>query len=234
MRILYLITKSEFGGAQTHVADICRYFNSKGYEISVMSKGGGWLEGECKKNNINFVSNLFFGNTANPLNIWRAIKGIQKYVAVFKPDIIHCHSSAAAFLGRIAIRGKIRTIYTAHGWGFNIGMKPWIKYPVLSTEKFCARFTDTYICVAEFVKKLAMDYELAEEDKFRVVYNGVKSDPSCVNDKSDKNKIIFVGRLAEPKIPELVIKAIAGLPVSIKKSIDLTIVGDGPKKELLR
>lgn len=233
MKILYLITKSEAGGAQTHVADLCRYFVSKGNEIAVMSRGGGWLENECKKIGVNFVINEYFSNSANPLNIFRAIKKIRKYCADFKPDIVHCHSSAAAFLGRLAIKGKIRTIYTAHGWGFNVGMNPIIRYAVLIAEKITAKYTDKYICVSEFVKNLALKYNLAPADKFVVIYNGVA--PRIVStDAGQKtgNRLIFVGRLAEPKKPEFIIEAMGRLPDEMKDNIKLVIVGDGPKRKV--
>lgn len=235
MKILYLITKSEAGGAQTHVADLCNYFKSKGNEIVVMSSGDGWLKNECDKIGVKFVENKYFSNKAYPRKLFNAIKEIRKCVKEFKPDIVHCHSSSAGILGRLAIKGKIRTIYTAHGWGFNIGMKPWVKYPVLLLEKFCARYTDTYICVAEFVKQLGLKYHLAPESKFKVIYNGVKIElkVESLKLKDDKTNLIFVGRLAEPKKPELTIEAISLLPEEIKNKINFSVIGDGPKRKML-
>ncbi len=238
MKILYLITKSEAGGAQTHVADLCRYFKEKGNEIIVMSSGDGWLKNECEKIGVAFVDNKYFSNKPCPRRLSNAIKETRKLADEFAPDIVHCHSSSAGILGRLAIKGKFRTIYTAHGWGFNIGMKPWVKYPVLWLEKLCAKYTDTYICVAEFVKKLGLKYGLAPENKFKVIYNGVSTvsvmDDSKINPPAggQKSKIglVFIGRLAEPKKPELTIEAIAGLPEEIKNKTKFTIVGDGPKK----
>lgn len=235
MKILYLITKSEAGGAQTHVADLCNYFKSKGNEIVVMSSGDGWLKNECDKIGVGFINNNFFSNSANPVRLYKAIKEIKKFANEFKPDIVHCHSSSAGILGRLAIKGKVRTIYTAHGWGFNIGMKPWVKYPVLLLEKLCAKYTDTYICVAEFVKNLGLKYHLAPESKFKVIYNGVKLELKVESGKlkDDRINLIFIGRLAEPKKPELTIEAISGLPKEIKNKINFTIVGDGPKRKIL-
>lgn len=235
MKILYLITKSEIGGAQTHVADLCVYFKAKGHDVRVMSSGDGWLKKECDRKGVVFVQNKYFSNKPYPLKLFKAIKEIKKYIEEFKPDIVHCHSSSAGILGRLAIKGKIRTIYTAHGWGFNVGIKPWIKYPVLILEKICARYTETYICVAEFVKKLGLKYRLAPEDKFKVVYNGVKTElkVESLKLKDDRINLIFVGRLAEPKKPEMTIEAISLLPNEIKNNINFIIIGDGPKKKML-
>jgi glycosyltransferase involved in cell wall biosynthesis len=234
MKILYLITKSEAGGAQTHVADLCAHFKNREDEAIVMSSGEGWLKKECEKIGVVFVENIYFSNRPYPRRLFNAIKEIKRFAVDFKPDIVHCHSSSAGILGRLAIQGKIRTIYTAHGWGFNIGMKPWVKYPVLLLEKLCAKYTDTYICVAEFVKNLGLKYNLAPESKFKVIYNGVLLNSNVVKSEiiNQKSKIslIFIGRLAEPKKPELTIEAIAGLSDEVKNKIKFTIIGDGPKK----
>ncbi|PIT88175.1 MAG: hypothetical protein COU29_04150 [Candidatus Magasanikbacteria bacterium CG10_big_fil_rev_8_21_14_0_10_36_32] len=235
MKIFYLITKSEIGGAQTHLVDLCRYFHGRGHEILVMSGGNGWLKEECDKIGVRYQSNSFFSNSVNPLKIYQAIREIKKCANGFKPDIVHCHSSAAAFLGRLAIKGKIKTIYTAHGWGFNVGMNQFLRYSVLLAEKAVAKFTDKYICVSEFVKKLGLKYSLASENKFTVIYNGVKTDGEEIGLKNnDKINLIFVGRLAEPKKPEMVIEAIDFFPQDLKNKIKFTIVGDGPKKEFLQ
>jgi len=235
MKILYLITKSEAGGAQTHVADLCAYFKTKGHDVRVMSNGEGWLKQECDRIGVAFVQNKYFSNKPCPRKLFRAIREIRRLAGEFKPDIIHCHSSSAGILGRLAIKGKIRTIYTAHGWGFNIGIKPWVKYSVLWLEKFCAKYTDTYICVAEFVKKLGLKYRLAPENKFKVIYNGVENKLQVASSKlqDQKIKLIFLGRLAEPKMPELTIQAMADLPENIRKNLKFIIIGDGPKKLIL-
>lgn len=235
MKILYLITKSEIGGAQTHVADLCRYFKEKDFEIAVMSRGGGWLEEECKRTGVGFVENKFFSNSANPLFIYKAIKEIKKYTDEFKPDIVHCHSSAAAFLGRMAVKGKIATVYTAHGWGFNLGMNPLVRLAVLFAEKITAKYTDIYICVSQFVKNLGLKYNFTPENKFKLIYNGVNVEVGESGNHNDNLiNFIFVGRLAEPKRPELIIEAISLLPETIKNNVKFTIVSDGSKKDFLK
>ena len=57
MKILYLVTKSEAGGAQTHIYQLSKYFIEKGNKVAVMSYPGGWLEEEARKLGIKFYSN---------------------------------------------------------------------------------------------------------------------------------------------------------------------------------
>lgn len=236
MKILYLITKTEIGGAQVHVADLCAYFKNNGYEITVMSSGNGWLRKKCEEEGVNFIENKFFSNKPCPSKLFKAIREIKKCVKNTNPDIVHCHSSAAAILGRLAIRNKVRTIYTAHGWGFNVGIKPWVKYSVIFLEKICSRFTDTYICVSEFVKNLGLKYRIAPVDKFKVIYNGIDL-PNNFNFKKEKKdnevELSFVGRLSSPKLPELAIKAINLLPTATKEDMKFLVIGTGKKYSML-
>lgn len=232
MKILYLITKSEIGGAQTHIADLCRYFKDKGHEIAVMSRGGGWLEKECNIIGVSFINNQYFSNSANPFLIYEAVKEIKKYVSNFKPEIVHCHSSMAGLLGRLTLRNSVPTVYTAHGWAFDRGTPFFRKILAVITERIAAKYCYKIICVSNFTKESALRLKIAPAEKFSVVYNGVNAnDPIIrINSISDKVRILFVGRLSKQKNPALLLKSMGNLPGNLRNNIELTIVGDGPDK----
>lgn len=228
MKILYLITKSEAGGAQTHVSQLSQYFSRQGHTVAVMSYPGGWLQEESKKNNIKFVENFYFSNSFNPMQAYRAVQSIKKYIADFKPDIVHCHSSGAGAFGRLAVRGKIPTVYTAHGWGFNIGVPFFQSAASVLAEKVLSKFTTQIICVSQFVKDLAMHYHIAPQKKLTIIYNGIEALEPGHND-TEKVKITFIGRLAEPKNPLLLLEAFNNLSQELKNKSEVLIIGDGPK-----
>lgn len=235
MRILYLITKSEEGGAQTHVAQLVGYFTGKGHEVAVMSYPGGWLEGEVKKAGAVFFPNPYFANSYNPLRSLKAILEIRIAVRVFKPELVHCHSSVAGFLGRLAVRNKVPTIFTAHGWGFNDYVGPVSRFAAAAAEKIAAYYTAKIICVSEFTKNLALKHKIAPAGKFVVVYNGIEKfgEEKKAKVAGEKLKIVFVGRFAEPKEPEILVRAYASLDEGVKNNAELLIVGEGPKREAL-
>ena len=232
MKILYLITKSEAGGAQTHVKQLSEYF-SKNNEVAIMSDGNGWLFEEAQKIGVKFFVNKYFSNSLNPVHLVRSMIEIKNVVNEYRPGIIHCNSSLAAFLGRIVVRNKIPTIYTAHGWGFNIGVSPVQKFLAVLGERIVSRYCSKIICVSKFVKDLAVKYEIASGDKFIVIYNGVEIgiDRDIIYD--DKIKLVFVGRLARPKKPMLLLQTLNQLPDDIKNNIELNIIGDGIQKDAL-
>lgn len=231
MKILYLITKSESGGAQTHIADLCVYFKKRGFEIAVMSFPGGWLENETQQNGIKFYPNVYFSNNLNPINVYRALREIKMVVSEFKPDIVHCHSSAAGVLARLVVRNKIPTIFTAHGWSFNVGVPVWQKWLGILSEKICGFYTTKIIAVCNFVQDYGLKYHVAPLNKFIVIYNGVKTVEPISKNISDKIRLVFVGRLATPKDPLLLLEAIADS--SIKELVELSIIGTGMQKDSL-
>ena len=239
MKILYLITKSEAGGAQSHVYELCKYFGKKN-EVVLMSFPGGWLEDQSKDLNIKFVSNKYFSNSINPFKVFKAIKLVKNIVKEFNPDIVHCHSSGAGFIGRLTTRNKIPTIFTAHGWGFNIGVPFLQKQIAILAEKFVSKYSVKIITVSEFVRKLGIKNKIAKKEKFEIIYNGIKSkviptghQDSLKSKKSkvnEKIKIVFVGRLAEPKDPIILVKAYEELSNELKEKSEIIIIGGGPKK----
>jgi len=288
MRILYIITKSEAGGAQTHVLQLAQYMQSKGHNVAVMANQGGYLEkisnfqflisNQFLNSNfktsgkIKFYRNKYFKNSYNLFLGMMAMREIKKVVEDFKPDIVHCHSTVAGFWTRLTLRqvrqahckqaqGKLPVIFTAHGWGFTEGASFFRKMLVSFFERIAARYCDKIICVSEYDRELALKYKIvhstssgqALKDKLVVIHNGVEieeakfaepyssyasvktsaSEKRKAKNNSLKCKIVFVGRLAEPKNPELLLQALGDLPDEIKNKAWLTIIGDGPKKEFL-
>lgn len=234
MKILYLITKSEIGGAQTHVAELCNYFKIKNHEVVVMSSGNGWLKNECDKIGVSFVNNKFFSNSANPARLYRAMKEIKKCVVEFKPDIIHCHSSAAGFLGRIAIKNTIPTVFTAHGWAFDKGTPLLRRIVAILVEKAISKYCFKIICVSNFTKQEGLKWKVCEDKKMEVIYNGVslaEPDKPVVKNIQSKIKLIFVGRFSKQKNPLLFLKALVNLPEDCRKNLEISLIGNGPDKK---
>ncbi len=195
------------------------------------------LESELKNGGVTFFPNEFLKNTYNPMVGLLSILKIKKTIKVFKPDIVSCHSSFAGVAGRLAIMNKVPTIFTAHGWGFTEG-SPFLRRNLLIVlERFVARFCKKIICVSDYDLELGLKYRIASRGKITVIHNGVEDFSLLLKDQNsnlEKMRIVFVGRLEEPKQPELLLQAFSLLPEILKQKSEVSIIGDGTKRFLLK
>lgn len=235
MKILYVITKSEIGGAQTQVSQLAKNL-SRDNEVAIMSSPRGWLEEFCLKENIKFYPNKYFKNSFNPINAFKALFFVRKIVKKMKPDIVHCHSGGGGFFGRLGSVGlPVKKIFTVHGWSFRPGTPFVQKIISWKIEFFMKFFTDMVICVSEYDLKLGLKCGVISKEKSCVVYNGVETPKSLIIQKDEsKFNIIFAGRFAEPKRQDLLIKAVADLREDLKEKVFIKLVGSGPKKDYLQ
>lgn len=243
MKIFFFITKSEAGGAQTHVAQLTQFFVSHGDEIAIMSAPGGWLEKQASQLGARFFPNPSLSNSPHPLRLLKAAAVFSHAVKRFQPDLVACHSTMAGLIGRLSLRGEIPTVFTAHGWGFTQGA-PWPRRLVLPVlERLAGRYSQKIICVSRNDLELAHKFHIVPEDKLALIYNGVKpSDDARIASplgdglppRNDENVQIYsIGRLAPPKNPFLLVEAFSRLPRRLQDKAYITIVGDGPDRARL-
>ncbi len=236
MRILYAITKTEIGGAQTHLYHLLKHAVLKGFEVGLIAdKREGWLFEKASELGVVFFENKHFKNSFNPLNLLSSYKRIQNIVSQFKPDIIHVHSGAAGFMVRFAVKNTTPTIFTAHGWSFTPGA-PFIRRTIAKvSERFIAKYTTKIICVSHKDYNLALQANIISPDKLFQIYNSV-SLPLEVSAQTTKNfvNILFVGRLAPPKDLHILFQAFSRLSYDVQEKAKIQIVGDGPAFEEFR
>jgi len=120
MKILYVITKSNFGGAQRYVYELATAMKENDYDVTVLAGGNGLLSEKLNEQGINFRTIKNFQRDINPLRELLAFVELWKCVREIRPDIIHTNSSKAGFLGALVGRlaGANKIIFTAHGWPF--------------------------------------------------------------------------------------------------------------------
>lgn len=230
MRILYAITKTEIGGAQTHLFELMQHAVMKGYEVGLIAnKREGWLFEKARDLGVVFFENRYFKNSFNPLNLLYSLKKIRHITKEFRPDIVHVHSGSAGFMVRLALRKKVPTIFTAHGWSFTPGTPIFRRIAAEVAERFVARFTTKIICVSKNDYHLAVSKRILSQDAIIQIYNSVPL-PKKENriEKTEMIQILFLGRLAPPKDLFILFNAFAKLSESTQEKAKLVVVGDGP------
>ena len=123
-KILFVITKSNWGGAQRYVFDLARSLPKQEWNVGVVlggtglpGAGGGRLEEELRHKDIR---TLFVPSFMRDFSLgaeWRTFKHLSDLFATEQPDIVHLNSSKAGGLGAVSARlaGVPMIVFTVHG-----------------------------------------------------------------------------------------------------------------------
>ncbi len=119
-KILLVITKSNWGGAQRYVYDLATALPKTEFEVSVAFGQPGRLADELRRAGI---ATHPITSLQRDVSVSADIKSFFELLRLFrtkKPDIVHLNSSKAGGIGALAARlaGVPKIIFTAHGWPF--------------------------------------------------------------------------------------------------------------------
>lgn len=177
MKILYTITKANWGGAQRYVFDLASAMKDEGHEVVVFSGEPGLLTKRLEEAGITVVTSTFLGKEISLAREINAFRELYAYVQTFRPDVIHANSSKAglALLAGRLLRVK-RLIFTVHGFAFN-EERPWYARIALWKVYYLTFILATHIiCVSHALKRQA-HYMLGTNYKTRVIHNGIAPFP---------------------------------------------------------
>src|SRR3989344_9415902 len=260
LKILYLVTQSDFGGAQRYVYDLATNL-SENFTI-VVAGGEQGYEGELvkklNKSGIRYLPLSHLKRVISPWHDWSAFWQIVHLIQTEKPDIVHLNSSKISILGSLAAWWcKVpKIIYTVHGWVFSEDLPLRKKYFYKILEKLTARFKTDIICLSEWEKQNTVRRQIAPAKKISVIYNGIApinflSRPEAraqlakiAGAQIDDQTILIgsIGNLYKKKGYEYLIEAIkiSNIPASPAgrqypiSNIKLIIIGSGPEQKNLQ
>ena len=124
-RILFAITKSNWGGAQVYVATLAKAAKEAGATVAVTlgsatGKAGapGLLATKLMEDGIETIPLSSMRRDISLMREFSAFLELVRVIRKYKPDVLHVNSSKMGALGALA--GRIAAvptiIYTAHGW----------------------------------------------------------------------------------------------------------------------
>lgn len=119
-KVLYLVTKSNFGGAQRYVYDLATSLPNDQFDPVVACGGNGELVKRLTEAQIPVIGIPSLERDIMFIKEIRALFSIMDVVRSARPDILHVNSSKAGALGAFAGRllGIKKIIFTIHGWPF--------------------------------------------------------------------------------------------------------------------
>jgi glycosyltransferase involved in cell wall biosynthesis len=253
-KILFVVTKSVWGGAQRYVFDIATHLPEELFAIAVAAGGKGPLFDMLKNAGIRILP---VRGLARDINMAKEILSFFSLLAIFlreKPDIIHLNSSKTSVLGAVVaffyklatLNFSVLTVSTAHGWAFEEKRSAASRAILLLTSAIGALFQNKVILISKadlqsarrFIQKKKLVFiphglipqKRLPKDEARRLIEGIIGHPF-------DNATILIGTIAEltpNKGIGILINAAAEI-AGRKKNLNcrFLIIGDGQEREKL-
>lgn len=175
MKILYAVTKANWGGAQKYVYDLATHVPRPEHDVRVLCGEGALLVEKLKAAHIP-VYQLprlrrdisFFDDVLVFFDLWKIFRRER-------PDVVHLNSSKIGGLGALAARcaGIKKIVFTVHGFAFN-EPRSWIERKVIGFLSWLTVLFSTdviFIAKAEYAQALKW---IGVRRKAHLIYNGVE------------------------------------------------------------
>jgi len=230
MKVLFVITESEKGGAQVHVLDLvsgCREY----CEVALATGDTGYLTRESEAAGI--PTYVVPGLVRSPSfrRDFQALRELMALIRQLRPDVVHAHTYKAGLLARVAsFLCGVPAVYTAHTWCFQPGTGAWWKRVGLVGEWLTSRLSYRIITVSEANKAMAVSFRVASGKRIETVHNGVRDLDLRARPETNPCTIIMVARFVIQKDQTSLVNALA----QVKGDWRLRFVGDGPTREDVR
>jgi glycosyltransferase involved in cell wall biosynthesis len=187
--------------------------------------------------------------------VWRAtrdpgpglldeIRQVTRLVGLIRPDLIHAHSAKAGFAGRLAVRGRVPTVFQPHAWSFE-AVGGVTGRMAVQWERWATRWTDRVICVSDAERRRGERAGIGVS--WSVVHNGVDPTRFQPADATAARAalpllaalpptapvVVCVGRLCRQKGQDVLLRAWRSIARQLPQA-RLVFVGDGPDAATLR
>ncbi|MFI5965503.1 glycosyltransferase [Streptomyces asoensis] len=238
LRVLHL-TQPVDGGVPRVVKDLARAQLTAGLHVTVACPAGP-LAGDLRALGAQ-VRHWAATRSPGP-SLPGEVRRLVRLLDEVRPDLVHAHSAKAGLAGRLAVRGRIPTVFQPHAWSFE-AVDGVMAALALTWERFGARWADRLVCVSEAERATGVRAGIA--GRWSVVPNGVDPErfhPACVDTvragllpgaDPAAPLVVCVGRLCRQKGQDVLLAAWPDIERRVPGA-RLVLVGDGPDAERLR
>lgn len=153
IKVLFLITKSNFGGAQRYVYDLATNLDRTKFQPVVALGGSGPLVDMLVNAQIPIIKLREMQNSTSLKQAWSSYKELVRVIKSEKPDVLHLNSSVAGLVGALAGRlARVpNIIFTAHGWAFNEDRPLWQRLAIKFFHYLTVLLSDRTIAVSNAI-----------------------------------------------------------------------------------
>lgn len=240
-----MLCEAALGGLGRHVLDLTRTLAKTGHEVHLVysSRRADVIFSDGLKQLQDrpgiFFYQLDMTKSPHPSDLDVVIK-LRRYMRANGPfDIVHSHSTKAGFIARAGLPFHRRHIYTPHAFlSLNLSLPKLARLVIGFGENLLSKVSYRLIMVSPQEYAHAVELGIKAE-KLAVVPNGVdlsRFDSGKTTRAARRSSlgiapeivcIGFVGRMTYQKHPQLLVKSIAQLPLSVQSKIHVAVIGDG-------
>ena len=250
-KVLFLITKSSWGGAQRYVFDLATNIDKEKYEPIVALGGDGELYEKLREAGLQVITIRGLGRNVSLFKDLLASLHIALILIKERPEVFHINSSKVGVLGTLLGRMLFiqNVIFTSHGWAFNEKRPNWQKTIIKTLHWLTVLFSHSTIVVSLGLKK-QLNWPLIQ-NKMSVVHLG--RDVGVIRNREDSREILatkvqnntislydhiedtWIGTIAElhpTKCLHIAIESMAAL-TSTHPNLRYIIIHDGEERHRL-
>ncbi|MET8246323.1 glycosyltransferase [Streptomyces sp. NPDC005202] len=239
-RVLHL-TQPVDGGVARVVTDLVRAQLAAGLAVTVACPDGTLI---TRLRTLGADVRHWHATRSPGPSLVREVRHLAHVIDEVRPDLVHAHSAKAGLAGRLAVRGRIPTVFQPHAWSFEAigGVTSAL---ALAWERWGARWASRVVCVSEAERTTGVCAGIS--GRWSVIPNGVdlqRFHPAPVDTARARLKplrevdpaaplVVCVGRLCRQKGQDVLLKAWSAVAHRVPGA-RLVLVGDGPDRDRLR
>lgn len=156
--------------------------------------------------------------------------------------LVHLHSSKAGLAGRLALRGRLPTVFQPHGWSF-YPLSGALRRAAIAWERLGTRWADAVLCVSETERRRGEEAGISA--RWEVVPNGIDPHALAATGGEDRAAararlgldeaplVVCLGRICRAKGQDLLLEAWPEVLGRVPEA-RLAFVGGGTDAEALR
>jgi glycosyltransferase involved in cell wall biosynthesis len=227
------------GGVGRCVRELVADQLERGWGVAVASPGGDLAEAVRGLGATHLAWPA--GRNPGPTTALETVR-LRQLFAQHAFALVHLHSSKAGVAGRLALRGRLPTVFQPHGWSF-YPLSGALRRAAIAWERAAAPWAHAVLCVSETERRRGEEIGIGAN--WEVVPNGI--DPRALSPASEVDRaaararlgldrsplVVCLGRICRAKGQDVLLDAWPRVLGRVPEA-RLALVGGGPDAEALR
>ncbi|MFG3355183.1 glycosyltransferase family 4 protein [Streptomyces sp. NPDC048001] len=174
----------------------------------------------------------------------REVASAARLLRAVRPQLVHVHSAKAGLAGRLAVRGRVPTVFQPHAWSFDAVSGREARL-ALTWERYGTRWSTRTLCVSDSERRAGERAGIRA--RWSVIRNGIDPDRFAEDREGTLRAAaragldlpegtplaVCVGRLCRQKGQDVLLRAWPEVAAAVPGA-RLVLVGDGPDGAALR